>query len=293
MLKRLWLYAPALVVLCGLAGGGCDDDPAAPVGQPSPGPCVDADTFRVSDFTNSSWIDNRWFPLLPGKQWILDGTANRGGGVIHHRVVFTVTNLIKVIDGVTTVVLWDRDYNGDELVEAELAFFAQDRCGRVWSLGEYPEEYERGEFLGAPSTWLSGQGGAKAGVHMVLEPLVGTRFLQGWAPEINFLDSAVVYQENQRVCVTYNCFENVLVTDEWSPLEPGSGHQRKFYAPGMGIVKVTAVEDPEAETLQLVNVFQLSPQVLEEANVEALRLDARAYENVDFYSSTAPARRRP
>lgn len=292
MRNRLWLYTLAVVTTCGLVGGGCDDDSPGPVGPPPP-ECGVADSFRAEDFTNSSWIDNRWFPLLPGKQFILDGTANRGGGVIHHRVVFTVTDLIKVIDGVTTVVLWDRDYNGDELVEAELAFFAQDRCGRIWSLGEYPEEYERGEFLGAPNTWISGQAGAKAGTHMVADPQLGTRFLQGWAPEINFLDSAVVYQTGQRVCVPYNCFENVLVTDEWSPLEPGSGHQRKYYAPGMGIVRVTAVEDPEAETLELINVFQLGPEVLAEARTEALRLDARAYENIDFYRNTALARRRP
>jgi len=57
---------------------------------------------------------------------------------IHHRVVFTVTNLTKVIDGVRNLVLWDRDYSANRLVEAALAFFAQDNDGHVWHWGQYP-----------------------------------------------------------------------------------------------------------------------------------------------------------
>src|SRR3990170_3720292 len=68
-----------------------------------------------------------------------------------------------------------------QLVETELAFFAQDDDGNVWNLGEYPEEYENGEFVGAPSTWIAGLAGAEAGVHMLAEPRQGTGYyLQGW-----------------------------------------------------------------------------------------------------------------
>ena len=127
--------------------------------------------------------------LVPGTQFILDGVANRGGGLLPHRVVFTVTDLTKVINHVTTVVLWDRDYNMGVLQEAELALFAQDRDGNVWNLGEYPEEYENGEFLGAPSTWIADLAGAEAGIVVPGTISVGYQFLQGWAPDINFLDA--------------------------------------------------------------------------------------------------------
>jgi hypothetical protein len=51
-----------------------------------------------------------------------------------------------------TVAVWDRDFQDGELVEEELSFFAQDDGGTVWNFGEYAEEYEDGEFVGAPNT---------------------------------------------------------------------------------------------------------------------------------------------
>ena len=80
------------------------------------------------------------------------------------------------------MVVWERDYTEDELVEAELAFFAQDNYGNVWHMGEYPEEYENGEFDKAPG-WLAGSKGASAGIAMRAEPRLKTpSYAQGYAP---------------------------------------------------------------------------------------------------------------
>ena len=114
-------------------------------------------------FSDPTTIDNAWFPLAPGTQFTLAGSANRGEGQRSHRVVFTVTDLTKVIDGVRALVLWDRDYNGGRLEEGELTFHAQDDAGTVWNLGEYPEEYEHGRLKGAPDTWIAGLSRARAG----------------------------------------------------------------------------------------------------------------------------------
>ena len=116
------------VGLLGLLWAGCDDSPVGPY-TPPPGltECGASNRFRRSAFTtHSAELTNRWMPLAPGQQFILDGQANRGGGLLPHRVVFTVTDLTKVINGVESRVIWDRDYNQGELQEAELAFFAQD-----------------------------------------------------------------------------------------------------------------------------------------------------------------------
>ena len=118
--------------------------------------CGRALRFEDSNFSHPTRIDNRWLPLAPGTQFVLSGRSNRGGKRLPHQVVLTVTDLTKVIDGVRTVVLWDRDFNMGRLTEAELAFDAQDDDGNVWNLGEYPEEYVGGVFHGAPSTWISG-----------------------------------------------------------------------------------------------------------------------------------------
>ena len=253
-------------------------------------PCDPAADFNATDFSNPTTIDNEWLPLVPGTQLILAGLANRGGGLLPHRVVFTVTDLTKVINGVRTVVIWDADLSAGQLVETELAFFAQDDEGNVWNLGEYPEEYEDGEFVGAPSTWIAGLG-AEAGVHMLAEPRQGTGYyLQGWAPAIGFLDCAKVFKTGEGTCVPVNCYENVLVTDEKSPLE-GGGHQRKYHARGVGIVQVGAVGDPEGETLVLVEIVHLNQGALVQARKEALKLDERAYEVSDVYAKTPPAER--
>jgi len=77
---------------------------------------------------------------------------------------------------------------------------------------------------------------------------------------------------------------------EKSPLE-GGGHQRKYHAPGVGIVQVGAVGDPEGETLVLVEIVHLNQGALAQARKEALKLDERAYEVSDVYQQTPPAER--
>jgi hypothetical protein len=143
--------------------------------------------FDHGNFSHAARIDNRWFPLVPGTQYIYEGHANRGNGLTNHEVVFTVTDLTKMVDGVRTRVIWDRDINAGHLVEGELAFHAQDNDGNVWNFGEYPEEWDKGHFDGAPDSWLAGTDHARAGILMRAEPRLRTpSYLQGWAPKIDF-----------------------------------------------------------------------------------------------------------
>jgi hypothetical protein len=208
-------------------------------------------------------------------------------------VVFTVTDLTKVIDGVRSVVLWDRDYNAGVLQENELTFHAQDDEGTVWNFGEYPEEYRRGKLSGAPDTWLAGTDRARAGIVMLAEPRLGTpSYLQGFAPAIEFADRARVYRTRLKTCVPVDCYDNVLLTDEWNPAEPGA-HQRKYYASGVGNIRIgSAGKDAERETLMLTKLRRLGPPAMAFVRREALKLDARAYRvRPDVYGHTPPAER--
>jgi len=251
--------------------------------------------FDRNKFSRSTSIDNRWTPLTPGMQFTFEGRANRGQGRLDHRVVFTVTDLTKVIDGVRTVVLWDRDFNAGQIVETELAFFAQDDDGNVWLLGEYPEEWEEGKFSGAPDVWFSGVQGAKAGIMMRAAPKLGTSsYYQGLAPEIEFADRARVYQMGQRTCVPLGCYDDVMVTDEWNALDKADAHQRKFYAPGVGNVRVGFAGGKEQEELVLVKLSHLDAGALAQAREEALKLERRAYSvRKDVYGPTQPAEHTP
>jgi hypothetical protein len=97
-----------------------------------------------------------------------------------HRVVFTVTDLTKVINGVRTVVIFDRDYTDDRLLESELAFYAQDKDGNVWHLE-----------------------GAMAGIMMKAKSESGgPNYAQGFAPApFNWTDRARTIEMDQKATV--------------------------------------------------------------------------------------------
>jgi hypothetical protein len=213
---------------------------------------------------------------------------------IPHRIEFTVTDLTKEIAGVRAVVAWVEDYSDDQLVEAELAFYAQDNDGNVWYLGEYPEEYEDGEFAEA-SAWIAGLEDARAGIKMKAEPQLGTpAYFQGWAPAVEWTDYGQVDQMAQETCVAVDCYQDVLVSAE-SSLEETGAFQLKYYAPGVGNVRVGwRGADATQEELELVDLVQLSPEALAEARAQALALEKHAYEvSPDVYGQTPPAQQTP
>ena len=296
---RLTAYGSSLLLVLGsltvTATAASAAAPAVPAAVTSPqelcGP-GSALKFVRSDFPSTPRIDNKWFPLTPGMQYTTTGKVVSAEGTSVHKVIHTVTGLTKMVDGVKTLVMWDRDYSDGELVESELAFFAQTRKGSVWLFGEYPEEYENGKFVGAPSTFISGIDKAKAGIAMQGDPHRNTpAYVQAYAPNVDFLDCGDVKYKHLRVCVPTGCYNDVMVIDEFNPLEPPSaGHQRKFYSAGTGLVKVTAVGGEEQEFMDLVKIKKLTRAELALVNAQALKLDRRGYTvSKDVYAKTPRA----
>lgn len=246
--------------------------------------------FDPNNFDDPTNIDNQWLPLKPGMQYIYEGVTEEGGEQIPHRVIFTVTDLTKVINGINTVVIWDQDFSADVLVETELAFFAQDNDGNVWRMGEYPEVYEGGKLVENPA-WISGLKGAVAGIMMHTEPQIGMpSYSQGWAPAVDFTDRGQIDQMDQQTCVPADCYEGVLVVAEYSESEPNA-FQIKYYAPGVGNIRVGwSGADATKETLELVEIVQLSPSALEQVRASAFELENRGYEiSMEVYDQTEPA----
>jgi hypothetical protein len=287
-LAALLLLLSVLAAAGANAGSGTASAPAAASGQAGAPSCTQLENFDAGDFQRRPEIDNRFLPMKPGTQLTLEGAVDG----VPHRVVFTVTDLTKKIDGVRTLVIWDTDASEDQLVESELAFFAQDEDGNVWNLGEYPEEFEDGKFIGAPSTWITGEDGAEAGIHMPARRGVTSRLhVQGFAPEIDFLDCARVAQRGLEICVPAGCFKDVLVTHETNLLEPEGGIQSKYHAPKVGIVRVGTVDPPTGEVLELVEIAHLDHDAMSDVRREVLRLDRRGYRFSEVYRATSPAKR--
>jgi hypothetical protein len=263
-------------------------------GAGSKSTCDRVPKFQRDDFPKSPKINNKFLPLSPGTQVDLDGFVIDGSGTKHpHRIETTVTDLTKVIDGVRTIVVFDVDLQDGVVVESEIFFVAQDESGRVWTFGEYPEEYDQGQLTGAPKTWLSGVHGAHAGIAMLALPRVGTpTYLQGLAPEVGFQDCGTVFKTGQRTCIPLRCYDGVLVIDEFAPLDPTGGHQRKFYAPGLGVIKVAAAGGVDPEALQLTRATELCPSAFAHVSKQALDQDGRGYDVAPaVYGGTPHAKR--
>jgi hypothetical protein len=272
--------------------GGIEVASATTVNRPVK-QAVETDYDR-NKFSKSTTIDNRWTPLKPGAQFVTEGEATVDGERIRRRVVFTVTDLTKVVDGVRSVVIWDRDYNNDVLVEAELAYFAQDDDGNVWQMGQYPEEYEDGKLVGTPA-WIAGLEGAKPGLLMRADPRLGTSdYSQGWGPAVEYADRAKVLKMDQKTCVTLGCYEDVLLTQEWDEADPAA-KQLKYYAPDVGNVRIGwSGKDEEKETMVLTRLGHLDAGELAQAREEATKLERNAFKVLkDLFGKTEPAQHTP
>ncbi len=297
-LAAVWLLMMAVVACAGAPTPAAPTSPPTSAPSPTQSESISDETedlekpyedFDPDNFDDPTTIDNEWLPMRPGMQHIFEGVTEEAGLTIPHRVIFTVTDLTKVIDGVRTVVIWDQDFSAGALVETELAFFAQDNDGNVWRMGEYPEVYEDGKLVEAPA-WISGLKGAVAGIMMKADPQLGMpSHSQGWAPSVDFTDRGQVDQVGQETCVPAGCYEDVLVVAEFSEAEPDA-FQLKYYAEDLGNIRVGwRGADATKETLELVEIIQLSPEELVEIRAQALELEERAYEiSEEVYDQTPP-----
>jgi hypothetical protein len=273
-LLALSASAAAVLAACGTS--------SAPARTASP-----AATAGPARFTAPLHVDNRMFPLTPGTQYVYQGKIVEGGESKPHSVEFTVSDVTKTVGGVRTVVAWDRDFLEGRLQEQELALFAQDDQGNLWNFGEYPEEYEHGKLTGAPSTWIRGAGGAYGGIHMLAHPASGKQYVEGRVPAIEFYDVSRVIHTSQATCVPAQCFRHVLVVDERTPGEPG--HQIKYYAPGVGLVRVGARGGDSQEFLSLTAVRHLDRATMTRVRAAVLAMDRRAYRITKIYRVSGPA----
>jgi len=272
-----------------------NNEPDEPADSPTEEAAIDPELARPdisqAKFDNPTKIDNKYFPMNPGTQLVFKGKTEEAGITYDHSIVYYVTDLTKEIMGIETVVAWIVDYSDGEVVEAEIAFYAQDNDGNVWFMGEHPEVYEDGKLVEAP-TWIPGIRGAEAGITMKADPqLDQPSYAQGWGPAVGWTDRGRVVGMGDQVCVPVACYEDVLTTEEFSQSEPDA-FQVKSYAPGVGNVKVTwRGADATHEELELAELNILSPEELAEVRAKALELEAHAYEiSKEVYDQTTPSK---
>jgi len=175
--------------------------------------------------------DNPYFPLVPGTEFTYRSKTKDGIEI----EVARVTDQTKVIQGVTTRVVQDDVRLDGVLTEHTFDWFAQDDDGNVWYFGEGSQSIdpETGK-VSTEGSWQAGRNGAEPGIIMEAHPAVGDSYNEENAAPVAE-DQARVISLDERTNVLYGRFDDCLETGNTSPLEP-SALERKFYAPGVGLV---------------------------------------------------------
>ena len=307
----LIIGAMALVV----AGCGADSTSVAPASAPAsapgsssatrppasttPAPSQNSDpnfegtrvAFDPANFVDPLLDTNPFHPLKPGLQWVRAGTTEVGSRVVPHEIITTMTDVIRVIDGVTTIAMLDESTDSGEVSQVSIDYLALDKDGNVWILGGYTEDYEGGAYTNTDSAYLGTGNGAELGIVSPAFVDAGTvRWFIGKAPE----EKASVGQPVEvgiTACVTFGCFDNVRVVQEGNVGAPDN--ENKYYAPGVGVINNFPLDASlHQDTFQLTNFLELSPAGLAEASQMVLDIEQHArVVAADVYGS-APASRR-
>ena len=196
------------------------------------------DRFSVDPGSLKSEGTSTFFPLVPGTVRVYRDEDET--------VTITVLAETRVVDGVTTRVIEEREEEDGKLKEVSRNFFAI--CAKtndVFYFGEEVDEYEDCEIVSHGGAWLAGEDGAQPGIIMPGTFLLGARYFQEIA-----CDVAMDRGENTAMGLTietpYGVLEDCVEVIETSPLEPGS-ESRKVYAPGIGLVI-----DSDAELVDVI-----------------------------------------
>ncbi|MDQ2942326.1 MAG: hypothetical protein M3R21_01495 [Candidatus Dormibacteraeota bacterium] len=231
--------------------------------------------FNAKNFVDPRVGSNKWLPLKPGTQWVRDGTTLVGNRKVPHKVLSTVTDVIRVINGVKTVAVFDHSVDSGQVVQQSLDYFAQDKSGNIWDVGAATEQYEAGRFVTVDEAWIAGVDGAKPGILMPANPTSSTPPWSIAQPPHESGDAAAFQRMQKRECVPFGCFDNVLVVEEGK--RSALNNEYKYFGRGVGQIRnepLGASRHQDIETL--VNFTKLSPAGLAEASKEAMRIDAEA-----------------
>ena len=190
-----------------------------------------SDNFSVENYTMVSKGQNRYWSIKPGRYVVLGDIGPNGSEF----VVISVLDETEMVDGIETRVIEEREYKNGQLKEVSRNFFAMAKETKdIFYFGEDVDDYADGEIIGHSGQWRAGTDGAKAGLYMPAEPVVGMRYYMEYHPGVA-MDRAEIFDTDATVETPAGTFESTLVVTESSPLEEGD-ESYKRYAPGVGMI---------------------------------------------------------
>ncbi len=229
MRHRRWitLAAAALVATLAVSCSSGTETSAKPVIDPGDHgkyqPHLDPANF-VTD------VINPWFPLPAGATWTYEG---KEGGSVEHIEVRVLPDR-KSVMGIPAVVVRDTVTVDGRIAEDTFDWYAQDRAGNVWYLGEDTKELDHGTVTSRAGSWEGGVNGALPGIIMQATPRVGDAYRQEYLKgEAEDLAEVTATRGVDRVPA--GAFRDLVTITEWNPLHPKVIEAKK-YARGVGPV---------------------------------------------------------
>ena len=200
-----------------------------------------------SDFTNV--ITNQYFSLPVGRKLVYEAETDEG----LERIEIVIESETKSILGVDTLIYRDRVYVEDVLVEDTRDYLAQDKEGNVWYFGEEVDNFEDGVLKDHEGSFIAGEDGAKAGIWMKAEQVVGDSYRQEYYPG-EAEDIRDVVAVDQTVTTELATYTDCVKTFDWTPLDPDS-REHKYHCPEVGAL-VLAEHLVDDERTELIEVIQ-------------------------------------
>jgi hypothetical protein len=167
--------------------------------------------------------------------------------------VVHVTSKTKVIEGITTVTVTDVATHQGKLLEKTTDWYAQDKQGNVWYLGEATPVYLPGGKVDHSGSWQAGVKDAEPGLVMEAHPKVPDAYREEYLPG-QAEDTAWIVNVGGSATVPFGTLHHVLTSLEFTRLEPDV-IDKKVYAPGIGVVIEQSAHGP-LEFAQLVSVHR-------------------------------------
>ena len=214
---------------------------------------------------------NPWLPLIAGNIWVYEGTFlkeaeedDEEAELVTEVVTVTVTDRIKLIEGIKCLVVNDQVEKNGELIENTDDWYAQDIAGNVWYCGEIAENFEffedddpvEPELVDIEGSWKHGRETAEAGILLPFAPEVGQVIRQ----EVLYGEAEdaieILSLEGDESTSVVSCNNSCLVTRDFTPLEPDAEEQ-KYYVAGIG--QILEVDTEEDVRIELISFTQGTP----------------------------------
>jgi hypothetical protein len=170
--------------------------------------------------------------------------------------VIATTETKKLANGITARVVRDTARSKGQLVEDTIDWYAQDKAGNVWYMGEQTAEYENGKVSSRAGSWEAGKDGAMPGIMLPAQPQDGQKYRQEYKKG-EAEDNGEVIATDALVQVTTGRYKSSIVTMDTSNVEK-TAVEYKFYAPAVGPLLALDVSGG-ASREELVKIEQAGP----------------------------------